>query len=122
MDVLETVQTVLGYVQDVVVILLAVVAWLMNRKLGRVTKTQTSTESNKVDSAENKKIAENSAQEVSMQSDILETPVTTVKRDLRITLSETEVDSLRQVIEASGRSSEVKDLYQAITTFVHSKK
>ena len=122
MDVLETVRTVLGYVQDVVVILLAVVAWLMNRKLGRVTKTQTSTESNKVDSAENKKIAENSAQEVSMQSDILETPVTTVKRDLRITLSETEVDSLRQVIEASGRSSEVKDLYQAITTFVHSKK
>lgn len=122
MDVLETVQTVLGYAQDVVVILLAVVAWLMNRKLGKVTKTQTSTESNKVDSAENKKIAENSAQEVSMQSDILETPVTTVKRDLRITLSETEVDSLRQVIEASGRSSEVKDLYQAITTFVHSKK
>ena len=122
MDVLETVQTVLGYVQDVVVILLAVVAWLMNRKLGRVTKTKTSTESNKVDSAENKKIAEDSAQEVSMQSDILETPVTTVKRDLRITLNEAEVDSLRQVIEASGRSSEVKDLYQAITTFVHSKK
>lgn len=122
MDVLETVQTVLGYVQDVVVILLAVVAWLMNRKLGRVTKTQTSTESNKVDSAENKKIAEDSAQEVSMQSDILETPVTTVKRDLRVTLSETEVESLRQVIEASGRSSEVKDLYQTITNFVHLKK
>lgn len=122
MDIYETVQTVLGYVQDVVVILLAVVAWLMNRKLGKVTKTQTSTESNKMDFAENKQIAEDSAQEVIMQSDILETPVTTVKRDLRVTLSETEVESLRQVIEASGRSAEVKDLYQAITTFAQLKK
>lgn len=122
MEILETVKVILGYVQDAVIILLAVVAWLMNRKLGKVTGTQTSTESNKVDSAENKEIAEDSAEEVSMKSDILETPITTVKRDLQVTLSETEVDSLRQVIEASGRSSEVKDLYQAITNFVHLKK
>lgn len=122
MEILETVKVILGYIQDAVIILLAVVAWLMNRKLGKVTGTQNSTESNKLDSAENKEIAEDSAEEVCMKSDILETPITTVKRDLQVTLSETEVDSLRQVIEASGRSSEVKDLYQAITNFVHLKK
>ena len=122
MEWLETLQTILGYVQDAVVIALAVVAWLMNRKVGKITKVTTSTESKKVDAAENKKSADESAQEVTMQSEIMETPVTTVKRDLKVVLNEQEVNSLRQVIEASGRSSDVKDLYAAIQSFSTNQK
>ena len=122
MEWLETFQTILGYVQDAVVIALAVVAWLMNRKVGKITKATASTESKKVDAAENKKSADESAQEVTMQSEIMETPVTTVKRDLKVVLNEQEVNSLRQVIEASGRSSDVKDLYAAIQSFSTNQK
>ena len=57
-----------------------------------------------------------------MQSEIMETPVTTVKRDLKVVLNEQEVNSLRQVIEASGRSSDVKDLYAAIQSFTINQK
>lgn len=122
MEWLETVQTILGYVQDAVVIALAVVAWLMNRKVGKITKVTASTESNKVDAAENNQIAEVSAKESSMVTKTIETPVTTVQRELQVTLSESEVESLRQVIAASGRSSEVKDVYDAITSFQTLKK
>lgn len=122
MDWLETVQTILGYVQDAIVIALAVVAWLMNRKVGKITKATTSTESNKVDAAENNQIAEVLAKESSMVTKTIETPVTTVHRELQVTLSESEVESLRQVIAASGRSSEVKDVYDAITSFQALKK
>lgn len=125
MEWLETVQTVLGYVKDAVMILLAVVAWLMNRNLSKVAKIDTSvitsklnsTESKILDSDENNKNAEVSAKESSMVSKTIETPVTTVQRELQVTLSEHEVESLRQVIAASGRSSEVKDVYDAFTAF-----
>ena len=122
MEWLETLQTILGYVQDAVVIALAVVAWLMNRKVGKITKATASTESKKLDAAENNQIAEVSAKESSMVTKTIETPVTTVHRELQVTLSESEVESLRQVIAASGRSSEVKDVYDAITSFQTLKK
>ena len=122
MEWLETLQTILGYVQDAVVIALAVVAWLMNRKVGKITKVTASTESKKLDTAENNQIAEVSAKESSMVTKTIETPVTTVHRELQVTLSESEVESLRQVIAASGRSSEVKDVYDAITSFQTLKK
>ena len=125
MEWLETVQMVLGYMKDAVMILLAVVAWLMNRNLSKVAKIDTSaiipklnsTGSKILDSDENNKNAEVSAKESSMVSKTIETPVTTVQRELQVTLSEHEVESLRQVIAASGRSSEVKDVYDAFTTF-----
>lgn len=122
MEWLETLQMILGYVQDAVVIALAVVAWLMNRKVGKITKVTTSTESKKLDAAENNQIAKVSAKESSMVTKTIETPVTTVHRELQVTLSESEVESLRQVIAASGRSSEVKDVYDAITSFQTLKK
>lgn len=121
MEALDIAYRIFSAVQDVVVIILGVLAWLMNRKLGKVTK-RNSTESNKLDSAENNKIAESTAKEITMQSEVLETPVTTVKRDLKVTLSESEVETLRQVIESSGRSSDVKELYQAIQNFTINKK
>lgn len=121
MEWMDIAYRIFSAIQDVVVIVLGVLAWMINRKMGKTTK-KILTESNKVDAAENNQFAEVSAKESSMVTKTIETPVTTVHRELQVTLSESEVESLRQVIAASGRSSEVKDVYDAITSFQTLKK
>lgn len=118
MEWMDIAYRIFSAIQDVVVIVLGVLAWMINRKMGKKTLT----ESKKLDAAENNQIAEVSAKESSMVTKTIETPVTTVHRELQVTLSESEVESLRQVIAASGRSSEVKDVYDAITSFQTLKK
>lgn len=52
-----------------------------------------------------------------MKSSVSETPVTVVKRELNLTLNEDEVKALKDVIESSGKSSNVSELYSAVSNF-----
>lgn len=52
-----------------------------------------------------------------MKSTVSETPVTVVKRELNLTLNEDEVNALKDVIESSGKSANVSDLYSAVSNF-----
>lgn len=52
-----------------------------------------------------------------MKSTVSETPVTVVKRELNLTLNEDEVNALKDVIESSGKSANVSELYSAVSNF-----
>lgn len=121
MEFWETAKTVLEYAQDVIVIILGVIAWLMNRKLKQnntllSNTTTNSTESIKIDSIENK--TADTATEVTMKSKTLETPVTIVKREMELTLTDEEVSQLKSVLDASGRASDIPEVYKAIASFL----
>ena len=74
---------------------------------------------------ESKNLDENQSsvkEENIMKSTVSETPVTVVKRELNLTLNEDEVNALKDVIESSGKSSNVSELYSAVSNFQVVKK
>ena len=74
---------------------------------------------------ESKNLDENQSsvkEENIMKSTVSETPVTVVKRELNLTLDENEVKALKDVIESSGKSSNVSELYAAVSNFQVVKK
>lgn len=74
---------------------------------------------------ESKNLDENQSsvkEENIMKSTVSETPVTVVKRELNLTLNEDEVKALKDVIESSGKSANVSELYSAVSNFQVVKK
>lgn len=74
---------------------------------------------------ESKNLDENQSsvkEENIMKSTVSETPVTVVKRELNLTLNEDEVKALKDVIESSGKSANVAELYSAVSNFQVVKK
>lgn len=74
---------------------------------------------------ESKNLDENQSsvkEENIMKSTVSETPVTVVKRELNLTLNEDEVNALKDVIESSGKSANVSELYSAVSNFQVVKK
>ena len=64
----------------------------------------------------------NKKEDTEMISKITETPVTVVQKNLEMTLDENEVISLLNVIAASGRSSDVAQIYSTLKSFTEAKK
>lgn len=59
-----------------------------------------------------------SGKEANMVSTITEVPVTVTKRELTATMSEEEVAKVCEVIAASGRASDIKDIYNQFAAFI----
>lgn len=61
-------------------------------------------------------------EEEEMKSSVTETPVTTVVRELNLTLNETEVEHLKSIMENSGRAAEAKEVYNTLVDFTKNVK
>jgi hypothetical protein len=59
-----------------------------------------------------------SDREANMVSTITEVPVTVTRRELTATMSEEEVAKVCEVIAASGRASDIKDIYNQFAAFI----
>ena len=57
-----------------------------------------------------------------MKSSVTETPVTTVVRELNLTLNESEVEHLKSIMENSGRAAEAKEVYNTLVDFTKNVK
>ena len=64
----------------------------------------------------------NKEEDKNMVSKVTETPVTVIQKNLEMTLDESEVTSLLNVIAASGRSSDVAQIYSTLKAFTEAKR